>query len=75
MVQEEVPPEATTRAPVELPILVAAVPVALMLAVPVTVIPPVPWIRPVPELTPTEVKDDAKVSAPAAVTVQLVPLT
>ena len=40
--QEEVPPEAMTKAPVELPRLVAAVPVALMLAVPVTVMPPVP---------------------------------
>ena len=55
LVQELVLPEATTRAPVELPRLVAEVPVALMLVVPVTVRPPVPWIRPVPELTPTAV--------------------
>jgi len=65
-VQEEVPPEAMTKAPVELPRLVAAVPVALMLVVPVTVNPPVPWIKPVPELTPTEV------TAPAVETVKLV---
>ena len=65
LVQEDVPPEAMTRAPVELPRLVAAVPVALMLVVPVTVRPPVPWIKPVPELTPT------KVAAPAFVTCQV----
>jgi hypothetical protein len=40
--QEEVEPEATTKAPVELPMFVAAVPVALILVVPVTVKPPVP---------------------------------
>lgn len=53
--QLEVPPEATTKAPVELPKLVAAVPVALMLVVPVTVRPPVPWMRPDPLVTPTPV--------------------
>ncbi len=42
LVHDEVPPEATTRAPVELPRFVAEVPVALMFAVPVTVMPPVP---------------------------------
>ena len=41
-VHDDVPPEAMTRAPVELPMFVAAVPVALMLVVPVTVNPPVP---------------------------------
>ena len=51
--------------PVVLPILLPAVPVALMLVVPVTVKPPVPWIRPEPELTPT------KVAAPALVTCQV----
>src|SRR3989344_4111038 len=40
--QEEVPPEAMTKAPVEFPMFVAAVPVALIFPVPVTVIPPVP---------------------------------
>ena len=52
-VQEEAPPEAITNTPVELPRLVAAVPVALMLVMPVTVSPPVPCRRPEPELTPT----------------------
>ena len=42
LVQDEVPPLAITKAPVELPILVAAVPVALILVVPVMVAPPVP---------------------------------
>ncbi len=42
LVQEDVPPDAMTNTPVEFPMLVADVPVALMLAVPVTVIPPVP---------------------------------
>ena len=41
-VQADVPPDARTNAPVELPILVPEVPVALMLVVPVTVSPPVP---------------------------------
>ena len=41
-VQLLVPPEAMTKVPVELPMLVALVPVALTLPVPVTVIPPVP---------------------------------
>ena len=59
LVQLDVPPEAMTKAPVELPMLVAAVPVALILVVPVTVNPPVPWIRPVPELTPTTTKAPA----------------
>ena len=63
--QLDVPPEAMTRAPVELPRLVAAVPVALMLAVPVTVNPPVPWRSPVPALTPTPV------IAPALLTAKL----
>ena len=44
-VQPDAPPEAIVNTPVELPILVAAVPVALMLAVPVNVTPPVPRIR------------------------------
>ena len=42
LVQADVPPEVKVKAPVELPMLVAAVPVALRLPVPVTVIPPVP---------------------------------
>ncbi len=41
-VQLDVPPDAITNAPVELPMLVAEVPVALIFPVPVTVIPPVP---------------------------------
>ena len=53
LVQAEVPPEANVNAPVELPILVAEVPVALIFPVPVTVIPPVPWINPEPEFIPT----------------------
>jgi hypothetical protein len=40
LVQEEVDPEAITRAPVELPMLVAFVPVALMLAVPPVIVNP-----------------------------------
>ena len=52
-VQPDVPPEAIVSAPVEFPMLVAAVPVALILVAPVTVKPPVPCIKPVPELTPT----------------------
>ena len=36
-----------------LPIVVTPPPVALMLAAPVTVMPPVPWIRPVPAVRPT----------------------
>ena len=41
-VQLLVPPDATTKVPVEFPMFVAAVPVALMFAVPVMVSPPVP---------------------------------
>ena len=41
-VQPDVPPEAKVKTPVELPMLVADVPVALMFPVPVTVTPPVP---------------------------------
>jgi hypothetical protein len=41
-VHDDVPPDAITKAPVELPMLVAEVPVALIFPVPVTVIPPVP---------------------------------
>jgi hypothetical protein len=66
-VQEEAPPEAIVKTPVELPILVAAVPVALILVVPVIVRPPVPWIRPEPAVTPTEVKRPAIVKAPEEV--------
>ena len=42
LVQDETPAEVIVKTPVEFPMLVAAVPVALMLAVPVTVRPPVP---------------------------------
>ena len=66
LVQPEAPPEAIVKTPVELPRLVAAVPVALMLAVPVIVTQPAPSIKPLPELTPTAV------TAPAWVTEKLV---
>ena len=54
-VQPDAPPEAKVNTPVELPMFVADVPVALILPVPVTVIPPVPCKSPEPELTPTAV--------------------
>lgn len=53
LVQEDDPPEAITKAPVELPILVADVPVALILAVPpVIVIPADPVSNPVEVIVP-----------------------
>ena len=54
-VQEDVPPDSKANTPVELPMLVAAVPVVLIFPVPVTVNPPVPCNSPAPELTPTAV--------------------
>jgi hypothetical protein len=66
-VQLEAPPEATVKTPVELPMFVAAVPVALIFVVPVIVKPPVPCINPEPAVTPTEVINPAIVSAPEEV--------
>ena len=68
LVQAEVPPEAKVSVPVELPIVVVAVPVEFIFVVPVSVSPPVPCSKPVPELTPTAV------TAPAPVTLKLVPV-
>lgn len=64
----KVPVPVTFRGPLTavvllaLPIVVPALPLALMLVVPVRVAPPVPCIKPLPEFTPTAV------TAPALLT-------
>ena len=68
LVQPDTPPEAKVNAPVELPMLVTAVPVVLIFPIPVTVNPPVPCSKPDPASTPTAV------TAPALVTLKLVEL-
>ena len=55
LVQPDTPPEAKVNAPVELPMLVTAVPVVLIFPIPVTVNPPVPCSKPDPASTPTAV--------------------
>jgi hypothetical protein len=66
---EEPPPRKIV--PVLLPVLILVLKFELVLmelAAPLTVIPPVPCSRPVPEFTPTAV------TAPAPVTLKLVPV-
>ncbi len=68
-------PEAfpITLFPVPVPTFVVPLPVLFKFTVPVIVAPPVPCIRPDCELTPTEVNEDPRVSAPADVTTKFAP--